>query len=126
MKVLLHLLLAAMLFAAGISSESHSSDLLRITGDGWYTWQVEGADDLEIHARFESGHLQEFIIPRFQCGHRRLPESTDLGVIDAGESIAWLRRFITPQTSISNEVLFVIVAHDNDEAFAVIDELLFD
>jgi hypothetical protein len=126
MKTCLHLVFAAMLFAAGVSSESHSSDLLRITGDGWYMWQVEGNDELEIHALIESGQPKEFMLPGLHCGRRTPPESTDLGVIDAEESIAWLQRFVAPRTAVSDEVLFVIVAHDNDDAFAVIERLLFD
>lgn len=126
MKTFLHLAFAAMLFAACVTSESHSSDLLRITSDGWYMWQVEGNDDLEIHALIESGQPKEFVLPGFHCGRRTLPDSADLGVIGAEESIAWLQRFVAPQTAVSDEVLFVIVAHDNDDAFAVIERLLFD
>jgi len=126
MKTFLHLAFAAMLFAAGLASESHSSDLLRITNDGWYTWQVEGANDIEIYALIESGQPREFIIPSFHCGNRKIPESVDLGAIESNESIAWLQRFVAPRTVVSDEVLFVIVAHDSDDAFAVIERLLFD
>jgi len=124
MKSLLHLVFAALLFAACISSESHSSDLLRITGDGWYMWQVEGNDDLEIHALIESGQPTEFVLPGIQCGRRTPPDSADLGVIAADESIAWLQRYIAPRSAVSSEVMAAIAAHATDSAVDVLADVV--
>jgi len=124
MKTFLHLAFAAMLFAACVTSESHSSDLLRMTSDGWYMWQVEGNDDLEIHALIESGQPKEFVLPGFHCGRRTLPDSADLGVIGAEESIAWLRRYITPASGVSSEVMAAIAAHSSDIAVGVLADVV--
>lgn len=122
----MHLVFAVALFAAAIASESQSSDLLRITGDGWYAWQVAGDERLEIYARIESGRPVEMRIPLFECNRRRgLPEDArDLGTISAQESIAWLRRFVSPGSDLSNDVMFVIAAHDDDAAYDFFEELL--
>ena len=124
MKSFLTLALATVLFAAAIGSETIGSDLIGVGEDGWYKWQVEGHEALEIYAEIEDGRPTEFMIPRWHCGERDYPEAQDLGVVAAGESIHWLRRFVDPWSDVSNEVLFVIAAHDDDEAFDYIDHLL--
>lgn len=124
MKTFLHLAFVVALFAATIASESLSSDLLKLDGDGWYSWQVEGPDELEIHALIKGGKPVEFRMPGFECSHRDLPDSESLGVVSAAESVNWLRRFVDPRTSVGSQVLFVITAHDDDTAFAYIDHLL--
>lgn len=124
MRTFLHLLFAVAMFAAAIASESHSSDLLKLDGDGWYSWQVEGIDDLQIYARVESGHPTRLIVPAWQCGHRKLPEAQDLGVISASDSVDWLRRFVDADSDINSELLFTIVAHDDDVAYDYIEHLI--
>ena len=118
MRTFFHLAVAVALFAAAIASESHSSDLLRISEDGWYTWQVAGDERLEIYARIESGRPVEMRIPSFECNHRRgLPDDArDLGPIAADESIAWLLRFVSPRSDVSSGVMAAIAAHDSAEA----------
>lgn len=126
MKTFLHLACAIALFAAVVASESHSSDLLRLDGDGWYSWQVAGSDDLEIHALIESGKPVKLRLPSFECDRRDLPASHDLGMIAAADSVDWLRRFVDPRTDLGSQILFVIAAHDDDAAFAYLDHLLSD
>lgn len=124
MKTFLHLVFVAAMFAATIASESHSSDLMKLDGDGWYTWQVEGDDDLEIFARIESGHPVELRVPAWNCGRFERPEAQDLGVISAADSVDWLRRFVDPNSDINTHLLFVIAAHDDDSAYDYIEHLL--
>ena len=124
MKSFLTLGLAAVLLAATVGSETIASDLMGLSGDGWYKWQVEGTEELEIYAEVEDGRPTELMIASFYCGKRRYPEAQDLGVVAAGESIQWLRRFVNPWSDVSNELLFAIAAHDDDEAFDYIDDLL--
>ena len=124
MRTFLHLLFAVAMFAAAIASESHSSDLLKLDGDGWYSWQVEGIEDLEIYARIESGHPVELVVPSWNCGRFERPESRDLGTIAASDSVDWLRRFVDPDSDINSEILFTIVAHDDDVAYDYIEHLI--
>ena len=124
MKSVLTLGLAAVLFAAAIGSETHGSDLLGVGDDGWYKWQVEGTEELEIYAEVEDGRPTELMIASFDCGKRRYPEAQDLGVVAAGESIQWLRRFVDPWSDVSHALLFAIAAHDDDEAFDYLGVLL--
>jgi hypothetical protein len=123
-KSFLTLALAAVLFAAAIGSETIGSDLLGVGDDGWYKWRVEGTEELEIYAEIEDGRPTELMIASFDCGKRHYPDAQDLGVVAAGESIHWLRRFVDPWSDVSNELLFAIAAHDDDEAFDYIDHLL--
>ncbi len=111
MKSFLPLAFAIALFAAGVASESHGSDLLRISGDGWHTWQVAGDDQLEIYVRIESGRPGEVLVPGLQCGRKTPPDASDLGTIDASESVAWLGRFISPRSDVTSEVMAAIAAH---------------
>jgi hypothetical protein len=124
MRKVLHLVFAVALFTAGAASESRSSDLLRAASDGWYSWQIEGAVDLEIHARIESGRPQEFYLPSLQCNRRNVPASTDLGTLTPAESIAWLQRFISPRTQVSTEVMAAIAAHPGKEAVRVLQDVV--
>lgn len=124
MRAFLHLAFAFALFAAAIASESHSSDLLKLDGDGWYSWSVADQDELEIHALISGGRPVELRVSSFECGRRDLPESENLGVVSAAESVNWLRRFVDPRSDVGSQVLFVIAAHDDDSAFVYIDHLL--
>ena len=124
MRTFLHLRVAVALFAAAIASESHSSDLLKLDGDGWYSWQIEGSQELEVYARIESGHPAELYIPNWDCGRRNPPRAHDLGVIAASDSVDWLRRFVDPRSDINSELLFTIAAHDDDVAYDYLEHLL--
>jgi len=124
MKAVLPLAFAIALFAAGVASESHSSDLLRVSGDGWYTWQVAGDDELRIFARVESGQARELRIPGLQCGRGDTPEAEDLGLIDAAESVAWLSRFISPPSDVTTEVMAAISAHPGGTGTQVLENVV--
>ena len=80
MKSFLTLAFAAVLFAAAVGSETHGSDLLGIGDDGWYRWQVEGTEALEIYAEVEDGRPTELIVTAWRCGKHHYPEAEDLGV----------------------------------------------
>jgi hypothetical protein len=110
-KPVLPLAFAIVLFAAGVTSESHGSDLLRISSDGWYTWQVRGDRQFDIYARIESGRPTEVLVPQLQCGRKAPPDASNLGLIDAAESVAWLGRFISPRSDVTSEVMAAISAH---------------
>jgi hypothetical protein len=124
MRTLFYLVFALALFTAGVASESRSSDLLQVSSDGWYSWQIEGDEDLEIHALIESGRPVEFYLPSLQCNRRNVPTSTDLGTIDAAESIAWLRRYISPRTEVTTEAMAAIAVHPGEEAVRVLRDVV--
>ena len=123
-RPLTHLLFAAVLFASVISSESHSSDLLKITEDGWYTWYVDTDDGLQIYSLIDSGRPTRVVVPAYDCGWKAVADATDLGAIDAAESIAWLRRFIAPRSDISSEVMAALSAHANEDAADALGQVL--
>jgi len=111
MRSLLSLAFAVTLFAAGIVSESHSSDLMRFDGEGWFAWQIAEDEELQIYVRIESGSPREIRVPRWDCGRHELPAAENLGIVDAAESVSWLSRFIEPRSDISNEFMAAISAH---------------
>jgi hypothetical protein len=123
-KTALRLLIVVALLAAAVSSESLGSELLQLRGEGWYSWRVAGDDDLVIYARIESGAPVELRLPGVQCTRRPLPDTTDLGAVDAAESIAWLRRFIAPRSKVSTEVMAAVSLHDTAEAVDALVEVL--
>ncbi len=124
MRRFIHIVFALALFTAGIASESRSSDLFQVTSDGWYSWRIAGAGDLEIHALIESGRPSEFYLPTLQCNRSKVPASTDLGSISATESIAWLRRFVSPRTDVSAEVMAAIAVHPGVEPVRALQDVI--
>lgn len=124
MRTFLHLVFALALFTAGIASESRSSDLFEVASDGWYSWRIADADDLEIHALIEAGRPSEFYLPTLQCNRSKVPASTDLGTVKATESIAWLRRFISPRNDVSAAVMAAIAVHPGGEAVRALQDVI--
>ena len=120
MKSLLPLIFAAALFAAGVVSESHGSELLRVDGDGWYSWQIAEDEELEIYVRMESGRPQDIRIPGWQCERNTPPVAEKLGTISAAESAAWLGRFISPRSDVSTEAMAAISAHPGGEGTRIL------
>ena len=124
MKSILPLAFAVVLFAAGVASESHSSDLLRINDDGWYSWQVAGDAELEIYARIESGRPRELRISGMQCRRDDTPDAESLGTISATESVAWLSRFISPRSTVSSEVMAAISTHPDGAGTRILQDVV--
>ena len=124
MRSLLALAFAAVLFAAGVASESHSSDLLRVSEDGWYSWRVAGKEDLQINALIEAGRPQQLRIVDRGCNDDELPVTEDLGIVGADESVGWLRRFVSPRSSVSSGVLAAIAVHDNEAAAVALRDVI--
>lgn len=124
MRSLFSLTFAVVLFAAGIASESHSADLLRFDGDGWFAWQIAEDEELEIFARIESGRPREIRIPRWDCGRQDPPDAVNLGAVGAAESVAWLSRFIEPRSDVSNEVMAAISAHPGGIGTPVLQDVV--
>ncbi len=120
MKSILPLAFAIALFAAGVASESHGSDLMRVDSDGWYSWQIAEDEELEIYARMESGRPREIHIPGWQCGHSVVPAAENLGTISAAGSAAWLGRFVSPRSDVSTEVMAAISAHPGGEGTRIL------
>jgi len=115
-KTVLRLVIVVALLAAAVSGESLGSDLLGIGDDGWYSWRVAGSDELVVYARIESGVPAELRLPGIQCPPRSLPDATDVGEVAATVSIGWLRRFVTPRSKVSTDVMAALAMHDSAEA----------
>ena len=112
MKTALRLVIVVALLAAAVSSESLGAGLLQPREDGWYSWRVAGDDELVVYARIESGVPVELRLPGVRCERRPLPDATDLGTVDAADSIAWLRRFVAPRSKVSTELMAALSLHD--------------
>jgi hypothetical protein len=124
MKSVVYLVFTTLLFAAVVSSESQSSELLQITRDGWYTWHVDTNDDLQVYALIESGRPVQVVVPTYHCGREAVPDAVDLGDMNEAESVAWLQRFIAPRTDVSSDLMAAISAHANAAAAEALGNVL--
>ena len=124
MKSILPLAFAIVLFAAGVASESYGSDLLRISDDGWYSWQVAGDEELKIYAYIKSERPRELRIPDMECSRSDTPDAETLGTISAEESVAWLGRFISPRSKVSGEVMAAISAHPDGAGTRLLQDVV--
>jgi hypothetical protein len=129
MKTAIRLVLIGLFIAAVITSESHGANFNVPANDGWYTWQVDAADggELQVYALIESGSPSKFRVRGDSVCYRNFKfnvEATDLGRVEADESIAWLQGFIRPAGDLSSDAIIAISLHAGDLPFEIIDRIL--
>ena len=129
MKTAIRLVLIGLFIAAVITSESHGANFKVPADDGWYTWQVDGSDggELQVYALIESGRPSKFRVRGGSVCYSNFKfnvESTDLGVVEADESVVWLQGFIRPAGELSSDAIIAISLHAGDLPFEIIDRIL--
>ena len=129
MKTAIRLVLIALFIAAVITSESHGANFSVPANDGWYTWQVDGSDggELQVYALIESGRPSKFRVRGGSVCYSNFKfnvEATDLGMVEADESVAWLQGFIRPAGDLSSDAIIAISLHAGDLPFEIIDQIL--
>ena len=127
MKTSIRLLLVALLLAAVIGSETHGATFQVPADDGWYTWQVEATDgsELQLFALMESGAPVKLRARGNSiCSYGFNAEATDLGHIDAAQSISWLHSHIHPVTDLSTEAIMLISLHAGELPVEILEQLL--
>ena len=129
MKTAIRLVLIGLFIAAVITSESHGANFNVPADDGWYTWQVDGSDggDLQVYALIESGNPVKFRVRGGSVCYSNFKfdvDATDLGMVEADESVAWLQGFIRPAGDLSSDAIIAISLHAGDLPFEIIDRIL--
>jgi hypothetical protein len=127
MKTSIRLIIIAVLLAASISSESLSAEFPGTLDDGWHTWQTSAADGsvLQVYASIKSGKPVKIRVRSDSvCWDDFKVDAQDLGPIDALQSIAWLRRYISPQTDLSSDVLMAISQHAGDLPIEILGDIV--
>jgi hypothetical protein len=129
MKTAIRLILIGLFIAAVITSESHSANFSVPTDDGWYTWQVDGSDggELRVYALIEAGRPSKFRVRGGSVCYSNFRfngEATDLGMVEADQSVAWLQGFIRPAGDLSSDAIIAISLHAGDLPFEIIDQIL--
>lgn len=129
MKTAIRLLLIALFIAACIGSESLGANFSVPSNDGWYTWQVDASDggELQVYALIESGKPSKFRVRGGSVCYSNFKfdvEATDLGMVEADESVAWLQGFIRPAGDLSSDAIIAISLHAGDLPFEIIDQIL--
>ena len=129
MKTAIRLLLIALFIAACIGSESLGANFSVPSNDGWYTWQVDASDggELQVYALIESGKPSKFRVRGGSVCYSNFKfdvEATDLGMVEADESVAWLQGFIRPAADLSSDAIIAISLHAGDLPFEIIDQIL--
>jgi len=129
MKTAIRLVLIALFIAAVITSESHGANFNVPANDGWYTWQVDGSDggELQVYALMESGRPSKFRVRGGSVCYNNFKtnvDATDLGMVEADESVAWLQGFIRPAGELSSDAIIAISLHAGDLPFEIIDRIL--
>jgi hypothetical protein len=122
------LLLFMVLFAAGINSEIQAAETLKLDDDGWYTWRVKSVGEYEeqkFYVHMQDGKAQQIeIVGRWcnawQRSERQYPEATDLGLLEADQSIAWFEQYVGKRSDLGSEALAAISMHHSDRALQVL------
>ena len=127
MKTSIRLLVIALFFAAVIGSETLGANFRVPAEDGWYTWQVEATDgsELQLFALMESGAPVKLRARgNSVCFSGFDAEATDLGQVDAEQSINWLHGHIYPVTDLSTEAILLISLHAGELPDDILEQLL--
>jgi hypothetical protein len=122
------LLLIVLLIAAGASSQIRAAEPLRLEGDGWYTWQIESVGEYAeeiFYVQMKAGKPKEIEIAGRWCNSRnrsdqRHPEATDLGLLEADQSIDWFEQYIGTRSDLSSDALAAISMHESDRALKIL------
>ena len=127
MNTAIRLIIIAVLLAASIASESLSAEFPGALDDGWHTWQTMAADgsELQVYASIKSDRPVKIRIRSDSvCWDDFRVDAQDLGPIDALLSIGWLRRYISPPTDLSSDVLMAISQHAGELPVKILGDIV--
>lgn len=127
MKTSIRLLLIALFITAVIGSETHGANFRVPADDGWYTWQVEATDgsELQLFALMESGApIKLRARGNSICFSGFNAPATDLGRVNADQSINWLHDQIYPVGDLSTEAILLISLHAGELPVDILEQLL--
>ncbi len=88
-------------------------------GRGGFSAAQDGLDmgnEVQLFARLERGKVTKVRALSLSCPVSSDSGITDLGRVDAGTSVAWLRQFLEQRSGLSSEAISAVAAHDGDEA----------
>lgn len=74
------------------------------------------ADEVQIYTLMRSGMATKIRALSSQCPVTSDSEITDLGAVDVDESVEWLRRYISAESSVSTEAIAAVAVHAGDGA----------
>ena len=122
------LLLAMVLFAAGMSSQLQAAETFKLGDDGWYTWRVKAIGEYEeqkFYVHMQDGNAKEIeIVGRWcdawQRSERQYPEAIDFGLLEADPSIDWFEQHIGDRSDLGSDALAAISMHNSDRALQVL------
>lgn len=127
MKTSIRLLLVVLFVAAVIGSETLGANFRVPAENGWYTWQVEATDGSELHlfALMDSGAPVKLRARgNAVCFSGFDVQATDLGHVDADQSINWLHSQIYPVSDLSTEAILLISLHAGELPVDILEQLL--
>jgi len=79
--------------------------------------------ELQIYALMRSGKPVRLRVLSSQCAVTADSEITDLGLVEADDSIDWLQRYIEPQSALSSDAIMAISLHSGDRPVTVLANL---
>ncbi len=86
---------------------------------------LEPSDELQIYALVEDGDVTAIRAFSPQCRIETTREIHDLGLIENGDSVARLKAYVAPGSSINEDALVAIASHAGDEALEFVEQLIF-
>ena len=109
-------------------SDGQAAEFAPPAADGWYSWQVVGAETgnlLRIYVRMRDGKTADIRMQTHHCWDGGAPQDfEDFGQIDNAASIAWLKTQVAPRSKITEDALYALAAHDGDEVIDYFDQLI--
>jgi hypothetical protein len=132
------LLLLALVVAAGLGKQSDAAGPLRLTEDGWYTWQIESVEhgiDERIYVEIRSGRVNNIDVVGEWCnGHwtskhwrsqsARHEQARDIGPVSTDESIDWLEQYVGTKSNLASDALAAISRHAGDRSLKFLVDIV--
>lgn len=121
------LAVVALMFAAGISSQTIAAGTLQLNEDGWHRWQVSSVKqhaDETIFVLIMSGKAKDIEIAGHWCNGHRHEQAIDHGLLSTDESIDWLQQHLDDPSSLRSDAIAAISMHAGDRPLQILIDIV--
>jgi HEAT repeat protein len=80
-------------------------------------------EQMQVYVLLDGGTVQKLRAVSAQCPVRARTEITDLGIVDADESVDWLEKLISPRSNLSAHAMATISVHEGQKSSDVLIEV---
>lgn len=81
-------------------------------------------DEMQIYAYTQAGKVTKIRALSARCPVNTKTEITDLGTVEADDSVDWLEQFVDPRSKLSTHVMAAISTHNGDHPTDVLMDIV--